>query len=84
LAEDEAFRRLCEASDDWHEALGAWLRAVRALQRENGWPESAFFDLPKAYLAKRASQVALAPYKSQTNQAQTNIIGDERGQPRIT
>jgi hypothetical protein len=34
LAEDEAFRRLSEASDDWHEALGAWLRAVRALQRE--------------------------------------------------
>ena len=34
LAEDEALRRLSEASDDWHEALGAWLRAVRALQRE--------------------------------------------------
>ena len=41
LAEDEAFRRLSEASDDWHEALGAWLRAVRALQREK-WMAAVF------------------------------------------
>jgi len=36
LAEDDAFRRLIETSDldDWHEALGAWLRAVRILKRE--------------------------------------------------
>ena len=36
LAEDDAFRRLIETSDlgDWHEALGAWLRAVRTLKRE--------------------------------------------------
>jgi hypothetical protein len=35
LAESEAFRRLIETPDleDWHEALGAWLRAVRKLQR---------------------------------------------------
>lgn len=36
LAEDEAFRRLYEMPDldDWDEAFGAWLRAVRRLQRE--------------------------------------------------
>jgi hypothetical protein len=36
LAESEAFRRLVETPDldDWHEAFGAWLRAVRKLQRE--------------------------------------------------
>jgi hypothetical protein len=36
LAESKAFRRLIETPDleDWHEALGAWLRAVRDLQRD--------------------------------------------------
>jgi hypothetical protein len=36
LAEREAFRRLYEVPDleDWEEAFGAWLRAIRALQRE--------------------------------------------------
>jgi hypothetical protein len=36
LAESKAFRRLIETPDldDWHEALGAWLRAVRKLQRD--------------------------------------------------
>jgi hypothetical protein len=35
-AESEAFRRLVETPDldAWHEAFGAWLRAVRKLQRE--------------------------------------------------
>jgi len=35
-AEDEAYSRLIETPDleDWHEALGAWLRAVRTLKRE--------------------------------------------------
>ena len=36
LAEDDAFCRLVEISDleDWHEAFGVWLRAVRTLKRE--------------------------------------------------
>jgi hypothetical protein len=35
LAESEAFRRLYEMPDleDWEEAFGAWLRAVRRLQQ---------------------------------------------------
>jgi hypothetical protein len=35
LAESEAFRRLYEMPDldDWEEAFGAWLRAVRRLRR---------------------------------------------------
>jgi len=35
------FCRLSGASDDWHEALGAWLRAVPALQREK-WLAGVF------------------------------------------
>jgi hypothetical protein len=35
LAESKAFRRLYEMPDleDWEEAFGAWLRAVRMLRR---------------------------------------------------
>jgi len=36
LAEQRAFRRLYEMPDldDWDEAFGAWLKAVRLLRRE--------------------------------------------------
>jgi hypothetical protein len=36
LAESRAFRRLHEVPDieDWEEAFGAWLKAVRMLRRE--------------------------------------------------
>jgi hypothetical protein len=36
LAENHAFRRLYEMADleDWEEAFGAWLKAVRILRRE--------------------------------------------------
>ena len=36
LAESKAFRRLYEVPDleDWEEAFGAWLKAVRVLRRE--------------------------------------------------
>jgi len=36
FAKDDAYRRLIETLEleDWHEALGAWLRAVRTLKRE--------------------------------------------------
>jgi hypothetical protein len=36
LAENHAFRRLYEMPDleDWEEAFGAWLKAVRILRRE--------------------------------------------------
>jgi hypothetical protein len=37
-AESEAFRRLVAIPnlDDWDEAFGAWLRAMRRLQRASG------------------------------------------------
>ena len=36
VAESEAFHRLIEAPlEEWEEALGHWIRAIRALQREN-------------------------------------------------
>ena len=37
-AESEAFRRLLAIPnlDDWEEAFGAWLRAMRRLQRASG------------------------------------------------
>jgi hypothetical protein len=36
LAESNAFRRLCEVPDlqDWEEAFGAWLKAVRTLRQQ--------------------------------------------------
>jgi len=36
IAENKAFRRLTEtpgSAEDWQEAFGAWLSAIRALQR---------------------------------------------------